>query len=135
MAQIPEDVRTLKSPYEKNRTAVTAGNTQYIATASAVGVFSNFFLIANSLLNLNLLEERLFMNNLAKSYLSTFEAMNIINGLVGEAKPEALLPLDEMKIRCETWLKNAKRSTSSGNETGGPESVSSSGPASTTLGQ
>lgn len=80
---------------------------QYKFIVAAIPVVTNFYMVLSQMLRQDLLDTRLFMNTFAKTFLTFYKSVVIVNEVVvaSSGDIERLLPL---KVACENYLKEAE---------------------------
>jgi hypothetical protein len=78
---------------------------RYLTLTESFGVVLNFFMIAAQLFWQEALDNRLFFNTFAKTFLSLWDAMHEANAVVEAVEQERIARLSKFKEACEEWLK------------------------------
>jgi hypothetical protein len=85
----------------------TPGNLQYRIVKESFPIVLNFYMNAALLLRQDIIDERVFMNPFAITFLSLWKAMQIV-GPVVDANMKPVDALRNFKVRCEQWLAAVK---------------------------
>lgn len=108
-----DEARGLKTQYG---TGNAAADEQYRALTSSFAIVLNFYLIATQLLRRHLLDEALFMNTFAKTFLATFDAMLKVNAVIGAVPVERIEERRDFEAACNRWLAQAEQNRTQGDQ-------------------
>lgn len=81
----------------------TPGNLQYRIVKESFPIILNFYMNAGLLLRQEIIDEGIFMNPFAMTFLSLHKAMLMVGPVVG-ANMKQVDALGDFKARCEVWL-------------------------------
>jgi hypothetical protein len=103
-----DETRGLKKLFDESpNTTDSNAHEQYRLYVESFSVVTNFYMVANQLLQQRLLNDRLFMNTFALTFTKLYNAMLVVNGEIAAMPNAKLNRLATLRTSCESYLKAA----------------------------